>query len=50
MKRICESPEFEALAVKAEDVITLSYMLPEMSIDTDIIGGDVNDASSYIMK
>ena len=39
MKKIYERPEIEALKVKAEDIITLSYMLPEMPIDTD---GDEN--------
>lgn len=28
-------PEMELIEVKAEDIITLSYMLPEMPIDTD---------------
>ena len=32
-------PEMELMEVKAEDIITLSYMLPEMPIDTN---GDEN--------
>ena len=32
-------PEMEIMEVKKEDIITLSYMLPEMPIDTD---GDEN--------
>ncbi len=32
-------PEMEILEIKKEDIITLSYMLPEMPIDTD---GDEN--------
>ncbi len=32
-------PEIEFIDVKKEDIITLSYMLPEMPIDTD---GDEN--------
>jgi hypothetical protein len=35
MKRTYESPVVEALKIKSEDIITLSYMLPEMPIDTD---------------
>lgn len=30
-----ERPEMELLEVKKEDIITLSYMLPEMPIDND---------------
>ena len=32
-------PEIELIEVRKEDIITLSYMLPEMPIDTD---GDEN--------
>ena len=32
-------PEMELMSVKDEDIITLSYMLPEMPIEED---GDVN--------
>lgn len=39
MKKIYERPVLEALEVTAEDIITLSYMLPEMPIDTE---GDEN--------
>ena len=35
MKRTYESPVVEALKIKSEDIITLSYMLDEMPIDTD---------------
>ena len=34
-----EKPIVEALKIKSEDIITLSYMLPEMPIEED---GDVN--------
>ena len=30
-----ERPEVELMKLRAEDIITLSYMLPEMPIDTD---------------
>ena len=33
MKKIYERPVVEALEVRKEDIITLSYMLPEMPID-----------------
>ena len=36
MKITYEYPVIEALEVRAEDIITLSYMLPEMPIDNDI--------------
>lgn len=36
MKSIYEIPVIESLEVKKEDIITLSYMLPEMSIDRDV--------------
>ena len=32
MKKIYERPEIEALEVRAEDIITLSLMLPDISI------------------
>ena len=32
-------PKIELMEIKKEDIITLSYMLPEMPIDTD---GDEN--------
>ena len=32
-------PEMELMSVKDEDIITFSYMLPEMPIEED---GDVN--------
>ena len=35
MKKRYENPIIEALEVKSEDIITLSYMLPEMPIDDD---------------
>ena len=35
MKKIYVNPEMEALEVKSEDIITLSYMLPEMPIEED---------------
>ena len=40
MKKIYERPIVEALEVRAEDIITLSYMLPEMPIDEE--NTDVN--------
>ena len=36
MKKIYENPVIEAFKVRSEDIITLSYMLPEMPIDTDV--------------
>lgn len=45
MKKIYERPIVEALEVRAEDIITLSYMLPEMPIDeenTDVNSVDEN--------
>ena len=36
MKKIYERPEVEALEVRKEDIITLSYMLPEMPIEDDV--------------
>ena len=40
MKKIYERPVVEALEVRAEDIITLSYMLPEMPIEEE--NTDVN--------
>ena len=42
MKKIYVNPEIEALEVRKEDIITLSYMLPEMPIDET---GDTNSAN-----
>ena len=36
MKRTYESPIVEALKIKSEDIITLSYMLDEMPIEEDV--------------
>ena len=46
MKKIYVNPEMEALEVKVEDIITLSYMLPEMPIEEDNdVGGEENGNS-----
>ncbi len=42
MKKIYASPEIKALEVKAEDIITLSYMLPDIPVDT---GSETNSSS-----
>lgn len=36
-------PEIEPIEVRKEDIITLSYMLPEMPIDTDVNSPDSAD-------
>ena len=41
-------PEIELMEIKKEDIITLSYMLPEMPIEPDNdVGSEGND---YIEK
>lgn len=47
MKKIYEMPEIEAIAEEAEDIITLSYMLPEMPAEENV---DVNSDSSDRMR
>ena len=42
MKKIYERPVVEALEVRKEDIITLSYMLPEMPIDTGDTASETN--------
>ena len=44
MKKIYSRPEIEAIAEEAEDIITLSYMLPEMSMPID---EDINSQNGY---
>ncbi len=34
-------PEIKLIEVKKEDIITLSFMLPDMPVDTDVNQGDV---------
>ena len=45
MKKIYEIPAVEALEVRKEDIITLSYMLPEMPIEEDIDTNSVDEAA-----
>ena len=40
MKKRYEIPEIETLKVRKEDIITNSYMLPEMPIETDTDYGE----------
>ena len=40
MKKRYESPEIEALNVRKEDIITNSYMLPDMPIEMDTDHGE----------
>lgn len=45
MKKIYESPEIKAIDVKKEDIITNSYMTPEISVheSSDINSGDQSE-------